>query len=218
MNTILVVDDDPDFRATLGEIVRSTGFKPTLASSGREALSLVSTNKFEIIILDMVMPGMDGLETLRELRRSAPQAKVIMVTAFSTIENAVAAIKLGASEYIAKPFHVNDFVSLLRRTQQEVKFERGVESLNLDAILGTLSNATRRTTIEMLSASGKLRLSDIKRALGISDHTKVLFHLRTMMESGIIQKSEDRYYVLTEKGRHVLSCLNEFSERLDSYA
>lgn len=214
MRCILVVDDDADFRATLQEILLRSGYTPTLAGSAREGLEQMAAQRFDIILLDLVLPDMDGLETLREIRKAGHKAKVILITGFATIESAVDAIKLGASDYLAKPFAINELVTLVNRTFEELKFERNIQALNLDHVLGCLSNPVRRAIVELLGAHQSMRLTELMRELSITDHAKLAFHLKNIMEYGLINKAEDRSYSLSAQGKEVLAGLRQLASRL----
>ena len=216
MKRILVVDDDADFRATLQEILQRSGFTPTLAASAREGLEQLFAQRFDIVLLDLVLPDMDGLEVLREVRKAGHRAKVILITGFATIESAVDAIKLGASDYLAKPFAINDLITLVNRTFEELKFERKVQALNLDHVLGCLSNPVRRAIVEQLGTHQSMRLTELMRELSITDHAKLSFHLKNIMEYGLINKAEDRSYSLSAQGKEVLAGLRQLASRLRS--
>jgi DNA-binding response OmpR family regulator len=101
---ILIVDDEPHIRTVMRLALESSGYEIGEASSGEEGLDrLAEGPKWDIVLLDERMPGIDGLETLRRLRRDDPNAIVIMVTAFASIELAVEAMKLGATDFVRKP-------------------------------------------------------------------------------------------------------------------
>jgi DNA-binding response OmpR family regulator len=102
---ILIVDDEPHIRTVMRLALESSGYGIGEASSGEEALELVGEGgpKWDLFLLDERMPGIDGLETLRRLRRGNPDAIVIMVTAFASIELAVDAMKFGATDFVRKP-------------------------------------------------------------------------------------------------------------------
>jgi DNA-binding response OmpR family regulator len=101
---ILIVDDEPHIRKVMRLTLEASGYEVTEAASGEEALELMSpTARWDVMLLDERMPGLDGLETLKQVREHDPQAIVIMVTAFASIELAVDAMKLGATDFVRKP-------------------------------------------------------------------------------------------------------------------
>ena len=114
---ILVVDDEEDVRRLLTESLRREGFQVAAAGSGREALALVQEEPPDLIILDLVMPEMDGIETLRRLRERGVAAKVVVLTAYGTAQQVREAMALGVGEFIGKPF---DLDRLIRIVAEEV--------------------------------------------------------------------------------------------------
>jgi len=103
-HSILVVDDEPEMRAALSHSLSRSGYSVESASSGFEALEKVKKDEFGIIITDIKMPEMSGMQVLEQVKKISPHIPVIIMTAFGTINNAVEAMKEGASDYIIKPF------------------------------------------------------------------------------------------------------------------
>ncbi len=104
MPRILVVDDEEAMRGSLSDWLKEDGYEVGLAASGQEALDMATKNAWEVILLDLKMPGMDGLETLKRLKKVRADAEVLMMTAYATIDTAVQAMKEGAFDYLVKPF------------------------------------------------------------------------------------------------------------------
>ncbi|MDK1032209.1 MAG: sigma-54 dependent transcriptional regulator, partial [Planctomycetia bacterium] len=113
--TILVADDERTIRETLSEVLRERGFKVVTAADGLEAIQQFSSRRIDMALLDIRMSGLDGLEVLAKTRQSSPQTQVIMITACGTVENAVEAIKLGASDYVTKPIIFEDIILKIER-------------------------------------------------------------------------------------------------------
>jgi len=107
-NHILVVDDEGSMRLALSETLRRGGYAVETAADGFDALQKFRKEQFRAVITDVKMPKMSGLDVLKEIKRISPQTPVIMVTAYGTIQNAVEAMKEGASDYILKPFSYED--------------------------------------------------------------------------------------------------------------
>jgi DNA-binding NtrC family response regulator len=101
---ILVVDDDPRVRESLNDLLIEDGYHVGLAASGEEAIAIAKEEIWDLILLDLKMPGMDGIETLKELKKIIPEAEILMMTAYATVNTAVQAIKEGAFDYLVKPF------------------------------------------------------------------------------------------------------------------
>ncbi len=207
MNKILIVDDDPETRTNIAEILHDAGYYSDEAASGGEAIERITLEYFNIILLDLMMPGMNGIDTLAEVRRLSPKTKIIMITAFATVENAVRAIKKGASDYITKPFKIEELLITIRRVLEEASFEEDIKKLDIDHTLSSLANPIRRKIIQLLCTRKSMRFMEITRELDIEDHTKVVFHLKMLKESGIIAQNKDKSYTLSREGEQTVDCL-----------
>jgi DNA-binding response OmpR family regulator len=100
---ILVVDDDLGVRVTVQKILSRSGYEVVTAAGGGEALQLAREKSFDLALIDLIMPGIDGTETMRQLREASPEMVVIMLTAHGTMESAIEALRLGAHDYLVKP-------------------------------------------------------------------------------------------------------------------
>jgi len=121
---ILLVDDEKDFSEMLSMRLNELGEKVTCAYSGQECLQALEKTNIDVIILDIKMPGMDGIETLREVKRRFPLVEVIMLTGHGSTETAVEGMKLGAFDYLMKPADFDDLSAKLegarkRKDEQE---------------------------------------------------------------------------------------------------
>jgi DNA-binding response OmpR family regulator len=101
---VLIVDDEKNIRLTLSQSLDSLGLETDTAMDGEEALAKVKAGDYSLILLDLKMPGMDGMQVLRGLREIRPDVRVIVITAYGTVESAVEAMKLGTVDFIQKPF------------------------------------------------------------------------------------------------------------------
>ncbi len=120
---VLVVDDEQGVRSTLSAVLRDEGFDVETAQSGEECLSILEERSFQAILLDVWLPGRDGLDTLRTLRRTGVDAAVIMISGHGTIETAVRATKLGAHDFVEKPLSLEKIVLALRNALRARKLE-----------------------------------------------------------------------------------------------
>lgn len=216
MKKILIVDDDAELRANLSEILKGADYHTDEASSGKEAIGKATAKDFDIMLLDLIMPKMNGIDVLTEMQRIKPKTKVIMITAFATVENAVDAIRKGASDYISKPFKIDDLLNTIRSVLEEARFEEGVKRLDLESTLSSLSNTIRRKIIVLLSSRTSMGLMEIVRELDIEDHTKVFFHLKMLKESGIVEQNKKRSYFLTGEGEKALGLLKFLEDYLST--
>jgi len=112
---ILVCDDKELMRESLGDSLRRSHFDVVTVASGEEALEQVMQNAFDVLVTDMKMPGMDGIALLQRAAHVAPTMPVVMITAYATVENAVRAMKLGAFDYILKPFKVDQIEMVIEK-------------------------------------------------------------------------------------------------------
>ncbi|MBI3552133.1 MAG: response regulator [Elusimicrobia bacterium] len=115
MASILVIDDDKNQRSSLLFALGERGFKVEAAASGKEALELARKARFDAAVCDIMMPGMDGIETLRTLRKEQPWLEVVMATGFGTSETALKSMRLGACHYLTKPYELQDLIDVLDR-------------------------------------------------------------------------------------------------------
>ena len=128
--TILIVDDEPSIVKSLSGLLSDEGFEVTSAGNGYEALQQIENNAPDLVLLDIWMPGIDGLETLKEIKNSNPNIHVIMVTGHGTIETAVQATKLGAYDFIEKPLNIEKVIVAInnalnfRRLEEENRYLR----------------------------------------------------------------------------------------------
>ena len=113
-NTILVVDDEASFRNILGSVLQNAGYKVELASDGDEAIPAVAQKKIDLILLDIQMKRVGGFEVLQHVKEKYPDIKVVMLTGFSEIANAVKAKSMGANAFIGKPYDLHDLLDTIR--------------------------------------------------------------------------------------------------------
>ncbi len=114
-NTILIIEDDDIVRNTLSEFLSRNGFVIHAVTSGEAGLELLRTERVDLVITDLVMPGMDGMVVLKEVTAVAPNIPVLIMTGFATVQTAVEAIKIGAFDYITKPFNLDDMMNVLTK-------------------------------------------------------------------------------------------------------
>ena len=120
---ILLADDEKTITVTLADALRDNGHNVTVAYDGLSALKYAETEPFDCILLDIKMPGTDGMEVLRRLKKQNPDLPVIMITGYGTPETAVQALKEGAYDYIQKPFYNNEILLLLERISKSLSLK-----------------------------------------------------------------------------------------------
>jgi len=113
--SILIVDDEENVSRLLNKIFTKEGYITHIANNGKEALKVIDSNEIDIVISDIKMPGMTGIELLKNIRSIDPAIQVIMITAFATLETAIDALRMGAKDYITKPFNIDDVLLSVRK-------------------------------------------------------------------------------------------------------
>jgi len=126
---IHIIDDEPIIHEILGQLLTSEGYEVELSSSGEEALEKHSGNTFDLILLDLLMPEMDGIEVLKRLKKIDPQTLIIIITAYASVESAISAMKMGAYDYIQKPFKHDELLMTIKRAIEHKKLQE--ENLRL---------------------------------------------------------------------------------------
>ncbi len=112
---IHIIDDEPIIHEVLGELLTSEGYTVELSSNGEEALKKQPEFEFDLILLDLLMPGMDGITVLKKLKKIDPSAVIIIITAYASVESAIEAMKIGAFDYIQKPFKHDELLLTIQR-------------------------------------------------------------------------------------------------------
>ena len=116
---VLIVDDEEGFTAALAERLQTRGLNVATASSGERALKLIRESVFDAVILDMMMPGMDGLETLKFMLEDSPNLQVIMLTGHAQLAQGIAAVKAGAMDYVEKPIAMAELLKKISEAKAE---------------------------------------------------------------------------------------------------
>jgi DNA-binding NtrC family response regulator len=120
---LLLVDDEEDFRTTLASRLKKRDIDVTDVGSGNEAIELIREKSFDVAVLDIKMPGMDGIETLRHLKKIAPLVEVILLTGHGSVEAGIEGMRLGAYDYLMKPYNVKDLLLKVEDAYRRKLFE-----------------------------------------------------------------------------------------------
>jgi DNA-binding NtrC family response regulator len=127
--SLLVVDDDEEMRNLIRDVLQDRGHQVAVASSGASALAQLREEHYAVVLTDLRMKGMQGIELLIEIKRDYPDAGVILMTAFGSVETAVEAMKHGASDYLTKPVRTDELVRVVERVMREVTLRQEVTRL-----------------------------------------------------------------------------------------
>ena len=116
---VLLVDDEVQFTTNMAKLLSRRGYEVSAVNDGNSALRLIDTQEFDVVVLDLKMPGKDGITTLREIKRKRPDVEVIILTGYATVDSAVDGMRLGAYDYTMKP-------AILQEVDEKIKeaFER----------------------------------------------------------------------------------------------
>ena len=116
--SILVVDDEALTLKTIGRALQAEGYEVAVAASGEDAVKSFTQEHTDLVLLDVVLPGIDGIEVLRQIRRINPATVVLMMSAYHMVDRAVESMKLGAYDYLIKPFHITDLLNTIQRASE----------------------------------------------------------------------------------------------------
>lgn len=144
MNTVLIVDDNADLRFNLSNLLKGEGFKTLASDNGEDALKLVKRETCHLVLLDIKLPGMDGMKILEEMKRIDRDLMIIMITAYVDIKNAIKAVKLGAFDYITKPFDSEELIFTIKKAihtqclgkEIEILKKRLSDKIRIEEIMG----------------------------------------------------------------------------------
>ncbi len=122
---VLIVDDEQDFLETIVKRLKARNINVTGAESGYQALELLDGGDFDVVILDVKMPGMDGIETLREIKKKRPLVEVIMLTGHASVESGIQGMQLGAFDYLMKPVALDELLAKVRQAHERKMIQEG---------------------------------------------------------------------------------------------
>jgi len=167
-HSILIVDDEALTLRTIGRALHAEGYEVLQATSGEEALRIITEEKPEVALLDVVLPGINGIEVLRQGRKISPAMVVVMMSAYHLVDRAVEAMKLGAYDYLIKPFHIADMVNTIQRATEMLALRVRVRE--------TVEHAKGRYDFgRVVTQSPAMReVLEMARRAAESDHTTIL--------------------------------------------
>jgi len=135
---VLIVDDEKEFVELVSQRLTMRDYDVTAAFSGEEALETVKKYNFDIVVLDVLMPGIDGIETLREIKRIKPLTEVILLTGHAAVDTAIEGMKLGAYDYLTKPCEISDLVTKLNKAHaRKAEHEERIRAAKVEDIVSS---------------------------------------------------------------------------------
>lgn len=162
---ILVADDEESIRWVLSKALKKKGFKVDLAEDGKQALNMFRSNDYDLAVLDIKMPGIQGLELLKQMQEEFPEVLVVIMTAESTMENAVAAMKNGAYDYLTKPFDLDALDAIIIKAQKAAEFSDQIghlkEELQEQYTFGRSIIGNSQPMQEVYKTLGRVAASDV---------------------------------------------------------
>ncbi|MFH2133143.1 MAG: sigma-54 dependent transcriptional regulator [bacterium] len=168
MSTILIIEDDDQLRKSFEKLLLSEGYQVVTAASGESGLYVVKKQLPDLVVLDVRLPGMNGLETFKAIHDIAPKLQVIIMTAFGTTDTAIEATKLGAYDYVLKPFEIPEMLNLIARALDTGRFMSSPVELN-----ATPDNLSRDAMIGRSSA-----MQQVYKAIGHAAPTNATVLIR----------------------------------------
>ena len=181
--SVLVVDDEELTLRTISRALREETFDVCTATSGEEALKIFGEDKPDLTLLDIVLPGIDGVEVLRRMKQANPGAIVLMMSAYHMVDRAVEAMKLGAFDYLIKPFHLADMIGTLRRASEMLALRVRVRD--------TVETAKGRYDFGRVVTQNPAmdRMLEMARKAAEADHTTILIQGESGTGKGVLAKA-----------------------------
>jgi putative nucleotidyltransferase with HDIG domain len=193
---VLIVDDEQVIRDIMTDFLGGEGYETVAVTNGKEALDKVMAEHFDLVLVDLKMPVMDGIQLLKEMRSRKLKAPVVMMTGYGTLETAVECMKMGAQDYIQKPFRMSDVLAVIRRTIRQKKIEE--ENIQLKEIMNLYKISEAMTSSLSLPQILEIILDTI---MGELDADAVAIHSKENGEWRVLaRKSREE---LEEKGEDV---------------
>jgi len=135
---VLLVDDEEQFVETLAQRLEARDFTVATAFNGDQALDYLKGRDVDVVVLDVLMPGLSGIDTLREMKKIRPLTEVIMLTGHATVETAIEGMKLGAFDYLMKPTEIDELVEKITKAQRrKAEHEERIQKATIDRITRT---------------------------------------------------------------------------------
>lgn len=190
----LVVDDDTELRANLTEVLQDAGYLTGEASNGYEAMERLAAQHFDIVFLDLMMPGMNGIDVLPELKRISPETRIIMLTAFASVGDAVEAIKKGANDFIAKPVKIFEILDAVRYVLA-------------DGPNRSIYDPVSARVLKLLHESDPMGMEAIARSLGMQLSASLSDYIAMLHGAGMLGRDAGNAYFITDAGHKAIECI-----------
>ncbi|MFC1853522.1 sigma-54-dependent transcriptional regulator [candidate division CSSED10-310 bacterium] len=199
MSTILIIDDDDQLRTSFDKLLHVEGYSVLTAPSGEAGLDLIKNHNPDLVILDIRLPGLNGLETFERIRKIDTKLPVIVMTAFGTTETAIEATKLGAFDYILKPFDIPDILKLIKQAQEAGRFMRSQVTMNSDP----------QTALDDVIIGKSEQMQNVYKAIGrvaLTDAT-VLIRGETGTGKELVARALYQHSMRVNKSFRIINCV-----------
>ena len=199
MSTILIIDDDDQLRKSFHKLLTEEGYTASSAASGESALAHLKRELPDLVVLDLRLPGINGIETFSAIHQIEPKLPVIIMTAFGTTETAIEATKLGAFDYILKPFEIPDMLSIIQQALEAGRFMRSPVTMN-----GVPTTDTREAII------GRSKpMQDVYKAIGrvSASDTTVLIRGESGTGKELVARAIYQHSLRSDKPFLVINCV-----------
>jgi len=199
LNSILIIDDDDQLRNSFKKLLSEEDYKVDDAASGEAGLNIVKKEVPDLVILDMRLPGMNGLETFRAIHKIEPKLPVIIMTAFGSTETAIEATKLGAFDYILKPFDIPDMLALVKQAIRASRFMRSPVEMD------TIPDKASKDAI----VGRSIKMQDIYKAIGRVSQTDATVLIRGESGTGkeLVVRAIYQHSLRANKPFLVINCV-----------
>ena len=199
MSTILIIDDDDQLRKSFNKLLIEEGYDIETAPSGETGLEMVNQNLPDLVILDMKLPGMNGLETFKAIHDIEPKLPVIIMTAYGTTETAIEATKMGAFDYILKPFDIPEMLTIIKQALEAGRFMRSPVDMNV---------APDKTSREAIIGRSGL-MQEVYKAIGRVSSTDVSVLIRGDSGTGkeLVARAVYQHSLRLDKPFLIINCV-----------
>ncbi len=201
MKPILVVDDETSMRESLRDWFAESGYKVDTAADGETALNLIAEKEYGVLIIDLKLPGKSGIDVLKESRKRFPDLKVIIITAYPSVDTAVEAMRQGAVEYLAKPFELSELEKLVAENIELAQVEIIEEPVTKQTIAATLKVLDRAAADSRFLA----RLAESPQE-ALAEYPELTVEEREALINGDIKKIESWVGALDQERATWLWC------------
>ncbi len=199
MSSILVIDDDDQLRISFCKLLKEENYSVVSAASGEAGIEIAGQNILDLVILDMRLPGMNGMETFKQIKQIDSKLPVIIVTAFGTTDIAIEATKMGAYDYVLKPFDVSEMLNLIRQAIEAGYFMRS--PVEMDAVPGRQSG-------DVIIGQSKL-MQDVYKSIGRVSQTDATVLIRGESGTGkeLVARAVYQHGIRSQKAFLVINCV-----------